>query len=143
MFHFISYASTSGSSYTEVSYYLHLSQTHHNAICQTPPRLPYHIHQPLSWSFQHSPSGPSLPSPLSISITFLSVSPHFLPSAQEHQHIEEFTWQSFTQLFRDHVHYNHKQQWAQNRALMQTHFHFKTVAVPITRPNSCSSSVIH
>src|SRR5260221_10782396 len=33
---------------------------------------------------------------------------------------------------RNHVHYNHKQQWVQNRALMQTHFHFKTVAVPIT-----------
>src|SRR5260221_9592929 len=87
MFHFISYASTSGSSYTEVSYYLHLSQTHHNAICQTPPYLPYHIHQPLSWSFQHSPSSPSLPSPLSISITFLSVSPHFLPSAKDQQHL--------------------------------------------------------
>src|SRR5260221_8495775 len=87
MFHFISYASTSGSSYTEVSYYLHLSQTHHNAICQTPPHLPYHIHQPLSWSFQHSPSGLSLPSPLAISITFLSVPRHFLPPAQDHQHI--------------------------------------------------------
>src|SRR5260221_9946948 len=87
MFHFISYASTSGSSYIEVSYYLHLSPTHHGAICQTPPHLPYHIHQPLSWSFQQSPSGPSLPTPLSISITFLSVPPQFLPSAQDHQHI--------------------------------------------------------
>src|SRR5260221_14741594 len=87
MFHFISYASSSGSSHIEVSYYLHLSHTHHNAICQTPPHLPYRIHQPLSWSFQHSPSGPSLPSPLSISITFLSFPPHFLPSFQDHQHI--------------------------------------------------------